>query len=888
MSAKGDQIVTNDEVLSILPPYGFMRDYVLYASRMTDASWLFHLGSALAVLSVAPPLTLHINHHGGRMYPNLYIMLIGSSALDRKGKTMSIAEDILTEGIPERRGDTPSSWEGLLDSMQLRPQQIVLDAEFSRFLTQSRGDGYLKALKDGYTDVYDCLDSETEILTVDGWCRMGQVHVGDIVFSLNRETLRMEGAEAQAVMDRTVEPGERMVVRDDKRLNIRVTEGHDFHTKYPSSGPNTVGPRLSAVWETWKGRDIVERGKAFGLPLAAEFDGYPGIPLTDDEIRLVAWFMTDGGWGNIARTRLSINQSKPAEIQEIRELLTRLELDFSEYPDIAPGPETYPNARPRTMFVIPKGTHGGTYARHGWNKYAPYLDKSVSPLLHQMTQAQFRVFWNEALKSDGAGGGDETLGQHPWRGAHLWCDETQRDVYQQMAVTRGFATCATLHVTDNGVRMFMVSVREKQWLVSDPADEQSARFTFAAPKSDERVWCVTNRNGTLVTRRYGKVAILGNCKSITRKTVKNAWSVQNPRLSLFAAIDPTLFERRVDPEDFTGGFYSRWIVLWGPRGDHYLDKATPDEATRLRLALHLKKIMTLIHPSTVLTYTPQAEQVLLPWKYEVDCYARRSPREIAGLAVRSVNVCEKVAMLLAIDEYVQRLPSNAKAPESFLDKDKPQAPLWITHEHVEWAKMIANVAFKCGVQVLNVIAPTQDLRDRRSVLEALRAQDGRALLGDLIGKTRTQRRKLQPVLESLQAEGLIQPALLETDRGGREGFVATPAPVGVAGLPLAGAGTGAGVSTGEGTAFTLTPNTPVPVMAAQPEAAPAPPASTVSGLSPSIVASAAAIPAGPILSAGFAVTPGTDDPFAAIPKPAEVPYVPMSPNRPGDDWSEDG
>ena len=338
------------------------------------------------------------------------------------------------------------------------------------------------------TEGWDCLDEETEILTVDGWRGLGRVDVGNMVQSLNRETGLMEAVPVTRYVERPMRPGERMFTARSQHVDIRTSEGHEFH----------VRSRWSRAMKTATGAELAQRRTPYSLPLAAESAaGFPGVPLTDDELRFVAWFMTDGGF---AGTKIEISQANDYR-DEIRALLTRLGFDFIErVRQRKPG--AYPNGKPLHVFTVPKGTHGGSLRRSGWAHLTEYLDKGVSPALGDMTRAQFDVFWAELLKGDG---------DRAW----LTCDrQSQVDAYTAMAVTRGLSASYKTRTSANGCTWFRVAVRDRRWLTSDPSDSRSAKLALEEPRDGERVWCVTNRNSTLVTRRGGKIAIIGNCPPV--------------------------------------------------------------------------------------------------------------------------------------------------------------------------------------------------------------------------------------------------------------------------------------------------------------------------------------------------------------------------------------
>lgn len=341
---------------------------------------------------------------------------------------------------------------------------------------------------------FDCLDSETEILTPSGWRGMGEISKGDSIYGYDRESGKVEACECEWYGERPLRVGERMVKVKSQRFNIRTTEGHRFHIKYRD-------PKKDFAHQGWlikTAAEMVDRRSAWGLPLSGLSD-FQGVPLSDDELRLIAWFMTDG---SLFRRTFQIVQSKPFK-NEIRDLLVRLGIDFTERTVDSSG---YPNAKPAVQFNIPKGTHKGSLARNGWVKYSKYLDKNVSPLLMQMTREQFRVFWAELLKGDGAKQGNKA----GW----LWCDrKEQADAYTHLAVVRGFSASFSTQTTKLGKLMYVVSVRDAQW-IGTSASPLAAKFSFDQPRDGEKVWCVSNRLSTLIARRGGKIAVIGNCPDV--------------------------------------------------------------------------------------------------------------------------------------------------------------------------------------------------------------------------------------------------------------------------------------------------------------------------------------------------------------------------------------
>ena len=459
------------------------------------------------------PLFRNFDEHGNPLArPRTLLIdseqLESGDVLDKNFRTMAADEiERFRHEIIERTGDRQQA-EKITDQDLLREVMNTVGKK-DRLGESIRCVVSVSMLTEGW----DCLDKETEILTSDGWAGKGQISPGDLIYSLNRDTGKLDIVPVLEYGERSVRPDERMVRIKSQHFDIRVTEGHQFHLKYRDP---RKGGALSRNFITKTGLELSERRSAYALPLAAESaSSFPGIPLNDDEIRFIAWFMTDGGFSGY---KVAISQSPQKYADEIRELLHRLCLDFSEQ-RIESGKNSY-GTKPYCRFSIPKGTHSDSLARHGWFKYHAYLDKSVAPVLHDMTREQFLIFWAELLKGDGEQFKHNKSG---W----LWCcEKAQADAYTHMAVVRGLAASYHEEITDSGKVVYRVSVRNRQWMTSEPTDPRSSRITLEAPEPGEMVWCVRNQNSTLITRRQGKIVILGNCNTVTHILGVRAFGTQ--------------------------------------------------------------------------------------------------------------------------------------------------------------------------------------------------------------------------------------------------------------------------------------------------------------------------------------------------------------------------
>lgn len=361
------------------------------------------------------------------------------------------------------------------------------------------------------TEGFDCLDDKTEILTEKGWKGIGDLGEIKKSYALDPISGDMKLVPILGKAKRCIKHKEKMVEFKSQHLDIRVTEGHRIYYKYRD--PNKDG-RLSTNTLVKEALQLVGRKSTYALPLSAEYS-FPGIDLTDDEIKLLAWFLTDGWLEGRYKSDLYIGQTKKRWIPEIRSLFRRLGLDFTEKTK-KPTKGAFPNGKPHTQFRCPKGTSKAK-PRYGWKRLSRFIfaDKRIVSELHKMDKRQFKVFWAEALKGDG----NKTERRSGW----LWCEQKHHaDEYTKMAVLRGFATACAPFQTKKGKIIWRVTARDKRWIGTTPSDPRATRIRSTDPLPNEQVWCVRNRLGTLVTRRNGKVVILGNCPDLQTVWVRDS------------------------------------------------------------------------------------------------------------------------------------------------------------------------------------------------------------------------------------------------------------------------------------------------------------------------------------------------------------------------------
>jgi len=388
-----------------------------------------------------------------------------------------------------------------------------------------------------------CLSEDTEVLTPGGFKSRGEIAVGDSICGFDRANGSMRWIPALAKTDRPLASGERMFATATEKIDLRVTEGHRMVVR--SKRRTTLGVGRS----TW------------GIEIAAELAGMArrfvptcgrqaatGVPLTNYELRLVGWFLTDGGlnrgrlkiyqaatqpwnrdivevldgcglaWSRSQRTGLSGTLMNVYEVpRKDCHFWTQDEIDKAialkgsglsaskiaskmNRSRIGVEKKVRLARRGKPVATNPAGKPG-----RGWGHLKTYLDKDFSPVLEDVTREQLVHILHGIEMGDG----------NKSRVNVIRITNTNRtflDRLQSLCVRRGLSAT----ISERKSRTKAGKAAFDMWISQDceasiPHPVKANRFEAVPIANDTRVWCLTNELGTLVTRRNGKVAIVGNC-----------------------------------------------------------------------------------------------------------------------------------------------------------------------------------------------------------------------------------------------------------------------------------------------------------------------------------------------------------------------------------------
>ena len=347
-----------------------------------------------------------------------------------------------------------------------------------------------------------CLDEKTEVLTRDGW--KTDVEIGEHVLAFDHETGETRFVPALAKIRRNLEPGESFLKLKGQSCDIRVTDRHRM----------LYDNKRRTGWKFKEARELAKLKDGAYIPVCGH-GKFPGVPLTDAELTFIGWVMTDGSI-NKSNGQVTITQGEQQGefCDEIERCIEECGFKYNRLVRQRTPEETHYNAHGNlVIWTVSKGKPRGR-DKHlvGWGRLEPWLSKDMSPLLFDMTEQQFAVMLEAIYHGDG--------NKHFSKSYHIGKgNKTFIDRLQTMAIQRGYRASVSVDKA-NEVRkcdLWMVHIKKQEFVKVGSKYEKHATWEEES-HVDERCWCVQNELGTLVTRRNGKVAVVGNCQMVGRGT----------------------------------------------------------------------------------------------------------------------------------------------------------------------------------------------------------------------------------------------------------------------------------------------------------------------------------------------------------------------------------
>jgi hypothetical protein len=183
---------------------------------------------------------------------------------------------------------------------------------------------------------WQCVSEDTEILSPEGWKKIGQISNGESVFSFNPETKMIEIDTAQDEFSYDFD-GEMISIKQSNTDQL-LTGNHRVLLKKGKKVKKTIINILKAdqrehIWDDnfqyVQSCDLLDSGSVYQLPLSGSYDGELSTG-SGDWAELIGWFLTDGCFPKNSK-QAYITQSKPETLIRLRNLIISLGVEYREW-----------------------------------------------------------------------------------------------------------------------------------------------------------------------------------------------------------------------------------------------------------------------------------------------------------------------------------------------------------------------------------------------------------------------------------------------------------------------------------------------------------------------------------------------------------------------------
>lgn len=386
-------------------------------------------------------------------------------------------------------GDLISGYihEELMESNELSPTEATL---FAQDLIVSGIDFLLKhgelekiIIPCSYGNHGRCHDEQTELLTFDGWKKYDELTKGQLVATYNMETHQNEW---QPLLDVYIaDYTGPMVSVKTRTADFQVTPHHRMVVNNYRTNKSSI-----MLMEDLLGKKLDDKR----FPKCTRGHSNECTDVSDDEIRLAAWLLTDGCYTHSnSGLSISIYQSKETGIKKISNLLNTLDLKYSLHvrerdpSKIQIKGVQVKTARPEHTFYLFKESHDKVLS------IVP--DKKKLPAwCWKLSQRQFDIFIESLM--DGDGSSFDGFSNKALYGKKEFLEQVQA-----LCIINGIG--ARLREDSRGD--FVLSLPQSIHHYINEPEKQMSPVQY-----DGKIWCGTVENGTLITRRNGIPLVSGN------------------------------------------------------------------------------------------------------------------------------------------------------------------------------------------------------------------------------------------------------------------------------------------------------------------------------------------------------------------------------------------
>ncbi len=381
------------------------------------------------------------------------------------------------------------------ETVSLQKKQIIVDAVL-RYLFDLRRDGTIPPAIVFLEEAHQfCLSEDTEILTKEGWKKYTDLKIGELAYSYNTESEKMELAEIKKIIVRDHD-GELIKLANEKSIDALVTEDHRVLCNI-----RTTDRDRKWCWSDLRFVHAENLPSGARIPLIAKIESGTKCDIDNDLIKILGWILTDGYihyFDNKKYFSYEISQSK-AKKKILTEMTTVIKRRF---PDISI------KKRDRPDEIFQRERENIFYFRSeaskeidSWLQKKPHKIPRI--FLEEASLAQLKILFDAMVQ--GNGNITSSIGGYRYITFYAGDKEEIADDFQELCFRLGLSAIKK-HVPQNNQFKVLVSFKRKFAYI-----RKIARENYVG-----KVWDITIKNGSFVARRNGSPFITGNCPEARR------------------------------------------------------------------------------------------------------------------------------------------------------------------------------------------------------------------------------------------------------------------------------------------------------------------------------------------------------------------------------------
>lgn len=365
-----------------------------------------------------------------------------------------------------------------------------------------------------------CLSMDTEVLTERGFLKYEEIKKTDKVAAYNDGSIVW--TEIEEIIHRKTYNDEDFIKFQNQHIDFNVTGYHEL----------LVRKKWQKKYQKKFASDVAKMNNTIVVPVSGHQKA-KGSGLRECDLKFLGYFLSDGSLNKV-NNQITIVQSfrYPKIIEDIENVLEECGMKYGKVIQRRKGIESKYNDI--IHFTISKGKpRFRDKDKHGWDYLGKYIDKNFGQIYENLSEKDLSILL-ETLNL-----GDGKKGNYGWNRRTytiaMGNNKLYADRVQSLAIRRGWR-CNMYTQEENGSVQYICYFKKQEYSTIagqnvppscvNGVTKERPKIQTCKSKLDDYVWCVKDKYGTIITRRNGKVLIMGNCgRAIRPFDGKEGWVV---------------------------------------------------------------------------------------------------------------------------------------------------------------------------------------------------------------------------------------------------------------------------------------------------------------------------------------------------------------------------